>query len=283
LAPYPDRTLLDYIAESTRERPDHPAFLFKGRAFTLSELERSSDAFAVALAAMGVGRGDRVGIMLPNCPQFFIAELAAWKLGAVVAPFNPIYTTEELEGPLKTSGATVVVALTPFYERLKAVQHHTAVRRIVTTNIKEYFPATVRLLFTLFVERKGGHRITRRDGDLGLDALLREHNGQRPTAAPPKPSDTALFLMSGGTTGTPKCVVGIHREPSGGVGTESARHRRHSKNIEEGSAERFCRGADIIQCDAQPSGDQEPENRLIDRHALDVWCGTIDGRDEAAV
>ena len=210
LAPYPDRTLLDYIAESTRERPDHPAFLFKGRAFTLRELERSSDAFAVALAAMGVRRGDRVGIMLPNCPQFFIAELAAWKLGAVVAPFNPIYTTKELEGPLKTSGATVVIALTPFYERLKAVQHHTAVRRIITTNIKEYFPATVRLLFTLFVERKGGHRITRREGDLALDALLREYNGQRPTAAPPKPSDTALFLMSGGTTGTPKCVVGEH-------------------------------------------------------------------------
>src|SRR5471030_2049702 len=81
LAPYPHRTLLDYVADSARERPEHPAFLFKGRPFTLAELERTSDAFAAALASLGVKRGDRVAAMLPNCPQFFIAELAAWKLG----------------------------------------------------------------------------------------------------------------------------------------------------------------------------------------------------------
>ena len=72
LAPYPHRTLLDYVSDSVRERPQHPAFLFKGRAFTLAELQRTSDAFAAALASLGVKRGDRVAAMLPNCPQFFI-------------------------------------------------------------------------------------------------------------------------------------------------------------------------------------------------------------------
>ena len=211
LEPYPARTLLDYVNDSVRERPSHPAFLFKGRAVALADLQRTSDAFAVALAELGVKRGDRVAAMLPNCPQFFIAELATWKLGAIFAPLNPIYTEEELVGPLTTIGAQVLVALTPFYERLKKVQSQTPVKRIVTTNIKEWFPPLLRFAFTLFAERKGGYRIDRRDGDLALSDLLAKFDGQRTGEAPPAPGDTAILLMSGGTTGAPKCVMGEHR------------------------------------------------------------------------
>ena len=211
LEPYPARTLLDYVNDTARERPEHAAFLFKGRPFSVAELQRTSDAFAAALASLGVKRGDRVAAMLPNCPQFFIAELGAWKLGAIFAPLNPIYTEEELAGPLGTIDAEVVVTLTSFYQRLKKVQAHTPVKRIVTTNIKEYFPALLRLVFTLFAERKGGHRITRRDGDLGLSELLDQFDGQRSSEKPPAPGDTAILLMSGGTTGAPKCVMGEHQ------------------------------------------------------------------------
>lgn len=211
LAPYPRRTLLDYVADSARERPQHAAFLFKGRPFTLAELERTSDAFAAALASLGVKRGDRVAAMLPNCPQFFIAELGAWKLGAIFAPLNPIYTEEELAGPLNTIDAAVVVTLSSFYERLKRVQPHTPVKKIVTTNIKEWFPPFLSLLFTLFNERKGGYRVTHRDGDTGMKDLLAKFAGAKSTESPPKPDDTAILLMSGGTTGTPKCVMGEHQ------------------------------------------------------------------------
>jgi long-chain acyl-CoA synthetase len=211
LAPYPHRTLLDYVADSARERPEHPAFLFKGRPFTLAELERTSDAFAAALASLGVKRGDRVAAMLPNCPQFFIAELATWKLGGVFAPLNPIYTEEELAGPLTTIDAAIVVTLSSFYERLKKVQPHTPVKRIVTTNIKEWFPFVTKILFTLFLEKKGGYRAAHRDGDLGMPALLEQFAGKKSSEAPPKPEDTAILLMSGGTTGTPKCVMGEHQ------------------------------------------------------------------------
>ena len=172
LEPYPERTLLDYVADGVRERPSHPVALFKGRAFTLGELRATSDAFAVALASMGVKRGDRVAAMLPNCPQFFIAELAAWKLGAIFAPLNPIYTEEELVGPLNTIGARVVVTLSTFYERLKKIQRQTPVTRVVTTNIKEWFPPLLSAVFTLFAEKKGGHRVALRNGDLTLPALL---------------------------------------------------------------------------------------------------------------
>ncbi len=211
LAPYPHRTLLDYVADSVRERPQHPAFLFKGRAFTLAELERTSDAFAVALTSLGVKRGDRVAAMLPNCPQYFIAEFATWKLGAIFAPLNPIYTEVELAGPLTTIDANICVTLSPFYERLKKVQPKTPVKRIVTTNVKEWFPPFLKILFTLFAEKKGGYRVTHRDGDLEMAKLLAEFDGKKSSETPAAPEDTAILLMSGGTTGEPKCVMGTHQ------------------------------------------------------------------------
>jgi long-chain acyl-CoA synthetase len=211
LAPYPRRTLLDYVNDSVRERPTHPAFLFKGRPFTLAEFQRSSDALAAAFISLGVKRGDRVAAMLPNCPQFFIAEFAAWKAGAVFAPINPTYGDDELAGPLTTSDASLVVTLTSFYERLKKVQPRTPVKRIITTNIKEWFPPLLKVLFTLFAERKSGHRVPPRDGDLTMAALLRQFDGRKSPEAPPAPEDTAILLMSGGTTGTPKGVMGEHQ------------------------------------------------------------------------
>src|SRR5258708_22441944 len=139
LEPYPRRTLVDAIAEFARTQPDRPAMLFKGARVTYGELERLSDACAAAFAALGITRGDRVGLLLPNCPQFFIAQFGAWKLGAIVAPLNPIYTEHELEGPLRDNDIGTVVTLTRFYLRFKHVPPTTGVRRAIATHIKEFF------------------------------------------------------------------------------------------------------------------------------------------------
>src|SRR5215213_669352 len=119
LAPYPDRTLVDYLADAARTQPDRPALLFKGATMTYGALERLSDTCAAAFGSLGVHRGDRVGLLLPNCPQFFIAQFGAWKLGAIVAPLNPIYTERELEGPVREHGIETLVTLTRFYQRVK--------------------------------------------------------------------------------------------------------------------------------------------------------------------
>ena len=211
LAPYPDRTLLDDVAEAVAQRPDAPALLFKGRAISHGELERASDAFAAALAGLGVAKGDRVAVLLPNCPQFLICELGAWKAGAILVPLNPIYTEQELEGALARTGAETIVVLTPFYGRVKAAQPRTALRRVIATNIKEYLPPVLRVLFTLAKERKDGHRVSLQEGDLWLGDLLARHAGQPRPAVAVGPDDPAVILMSGGTTGTPKGVVGLHR------------------------------------------------------------------------
>jgi long-chain acyl-CoA synthetase len=210
LAPYPDRTLVDYITQWAQERPGDRAILFKGAALTWRDLEDLSDTFASALQSLGVARGDRVGLLLPNCPQFFIAELAAWKLGAIIAPLNPIYTEHELEGPLRDAGIETLVTLTRFYERVTRVRPRTSLRRIIATNIKEYFPPLLRTLFTLFRERRDGDRVTLSAGDLDFAGLMGSHRGKRPTRAAVSAEDPAVLLMSGGTTGTPKGVLGKH-------------------------------------------------------------------------
>jgi long-chain acyl-CoA synthetase len=210
LEPYPHRTLLDYFADNVRELPEQPALLYKGSTLTYQALDRLSNACAAAFQSLGVKRGDRVGLLLPNCPQFFIAELGAWKLGAIVAPVNPIYAENELEASLRDQGIDIIVTLSRFYNRVKRVQPRTPVVRVVATNIKDYFPPLLKLLFTVFRERRDGDRITLAPGDHDFGTLLREYHGRPFDRAVVTPEDDAVLLMSGGTTGTPKGVVGRH-------------------------------------------------------------------------
>ena len=211
LVPYPRRTLLDYIAESVARNPKHPALLFKGSTITYGALDRLSDAFAAALSGIGVRRGDRVATLLPNCPQFVVAELATWKIGAILAPLNPLYAQEELETALLESGATAMICLTRYYARVKQAQARTPVRHVIATNIKEYFPPLLRLLFTLVREKRDGDRVAVDPGDYEFGALLAKHRGAKPERAAISPEDPAVLLMSGGTTGTPKAALGAHR------------------------------------------------------------------------
>ena len=210
LAPYPNRTILDFVTDQARTRADRPALLFKGASVSWAQLERDSDVFASALRGIGVGRGDRVGLVLPNCPQFFVAELAAWKLGAIVAPLNPIYTEHELEGPLQDNGIDTVVTLTRFYERVSRVRPRTSIKRVVATNIKEYFPPLLRLLFTVAREKRDGDRVAIAPTDYDFGSLMRAHKHDGFEREPITPDDPAVLLMSGGTTGTAKGVLGRH-------------------------------------------------------------------------
>ena len=211
LQPYPDQTLLDVMRATVSQRPDHTALIFKGMRMSYARLEELTNAFGAALVAQGVAKGDRVALLLPNSPQSVIAQLGAWKAGAIVSPINPLYTAHELEHALNEIGAETVVVLTSFYEKVKSLQPRTSVRRVIATNIKEYLPGHLRLLFTLAKEKKEGHRVTLQPGDLAWQDLMRQYVGAARPAVALAGADPAILLFSGGTTGTPKAALGTHR------------------------------------------------------------------------
>jgi long-chain acyl-CoA synthetase len=211
LKPYPQKTLLDIVNETTSQRPDHPALLFKGSVMSYAKLERLSSAFAGALIGMGVKKGDRVALVLPNTPQLVLTMLGTWKAGGIAVPLNALYTEHELEMAFKECGAETVVVMTRFYSKIKAVQARTGIRNIIATNIKEYLPPALRVLFTLLKEKKEGDRLRLQPGDASLSDLLRQYAGAAPAQGMALPDDLAIMLFSGGTTGTPKIAVGTHQ------------------------------------------------------------------------
>lgn len=211
LHPYPEETLVDVLHRSAVEQPLQPALYFKGEALSYVEMERQSDALAGALLLLGIGKGDRVALIMPNSPQLLISEFGVWKAGAIAVPMNPLYTVNELEHALNECGAETVIVLTPFYEKIKAAQTVSRLKRVIVTNIKEYLSPINKLLFTLVKEKKDGHRVKLHKGDHWLAALLAAQSGVKFTPVAIKFDDPAIFLFSGGTTGNPKCVVISHQ------------------------------------------------------------------------
>jgi long-chain acyl-CoA synthetase len=210
LEPYPDETLVDALNRCAREHPDAIALRFEGATTTFAELLRESEAFGRALEGLGVKPGDRVVLVLPNVPQFVVAQFGAWLAGAIVAPINFTYPDDEIAAMISRCSATTAVVLSMQYERIKSIQPRTSLQRIVVAYVRDTLPTVKGILYRFFREKKDGHAATPRGADHPMQQLLRRFRNQRPGAPAPRPSDTAVLLPSGGTTGTPKWVMGSH-------------------------------------------------------------------------
>jgi long-chain acyl-CoA synthetase len=138
LEPYPDKTLFEDVADVAKEKPGHRMIWFKGRWMSYKDVDRLSDVLAAGLANIGVKKGDRVVMLLPNSPNIVISQLAIWKAGAISVPINPLYSEAELEFALNECGAEVAIVLTAFYGLAKRLQPRTSLRLIIATSVKEY-------------------------------------------------------------------------------------------------------------------------------------------------
>ncbi len=218
---YPDLVLPDFLARSARSHPRRPMTVFAGRALGYAQVDALADDFARGIRALGINPGDRVAIMLPNCPQFPIAFYGALRAGAVAVPVNPLYRRQDLAGILGDSGARLLVTLTKLYPAVREVRGETLLEHVILTSIQEYLPARLRFLFSLFKERKEGHAFPRGEDAIPFQAVIWCGRGSRGGGAGgaragaadglPGPDDLAVLQYTGGTTGTPKAAMLTHR------------------------------------------------------------------------
>jgi long-chain acyl-CoA synthetase len=202
LQPYPDITVLDLLADTLKQRPEHPLAIFEGRAVSHREVEEHSNALAAALIAGGVKKGDRVICLFLNCPQSFIAFFAIWKAGGIVVPLNPFYTPFELERSINDVEAKVAIVGSTYYQAIKSFQPRTQLRLVIASDTDTYSRLPI---------KKEGDSIKIEKGDAWWTDLIAKHKGASRPAIKVNTADTALILFSGGTTGTPKGVCSSHR------------------------------------------------------------------------
>lgn len=186
-----------------------PAGITIGAQLSYQALDDAASRFASALHNLGVRKGDRVAVWLPNLPQLVIAFYGAMKLGAIVVNNNPQYTGREIKHQLADSGAETIVLLSPFYQRLKEIQQATPVKHVIVTDVSDL----VGLPFRVMVDRqlsKSGMKVAipYAPGVYGFKQLL-AHPRQLPLVEV-SPDDPALFQYTGGTTGIPKAAILTH-------------------------------------------------------------------------
>ena len=223
LEPYPKIPLFGFLEQAARDYPNNTALIFKPRAMkgaldgltggkmdyrTLNEM---TDRLAGALAKLGVKKGDRVILFMPNSPQFVIAYFGVMKAGGIVVATNPLYSARETELQFNDCGAELILATSNFYSRVKEVQPKTKVKKVVVSHIREYMGGFLKTLFPLNKHAAAEHQATLAAGDVWMaDLLAQSTPGDRPKLDI-GPDDIAIFQYTGGTTGISKGAVALHR------------------------------------------------------------------------
>ena len=208
---YPEVPLFHFLESAAQKHPEATCTIFKGARISYREMNELTDRLAAGLAKLGVKKGDRVGLFIPNTPQFVMAYFAVLKLGGVVVATNPLYGPAEIEHQANDSGMELMIVMSNFYQRVKEVQAKTKIRQIVVTNIKETLPPVLRFLFTLTKEKKAGFRVDLAPEDVWMQDLIEAHQPSDRPQVEVGPEDIAVFQYSGGTTGTPKAAIAMHR------------------------------------------------------------------------
>lgn len=217
----PDIPLHQLLIDSAQKYPNNialrmilkylPLGLSIGSKMTYRELNEATDRFAAALQKLGVQKGDRVSLMLPNLPQYVIAYFGTIKAGAVVVNTNPTYTPRELRHQLEDSGAKVIVMMSGLYDRLAQIREHTAIQHVIIADVPDSLGWPFKSLVAKQVRAGGMMKELPAAPDIHAFYPLLNAAPSKPTAHTPQLDDVILFQYTGGTTGAPKAAMLTHR------------------------------------------------------------------------
>jgi long-chain acyl-CoA synthetase len=200
---YPKIPVFQFLKSSARKWPERNVVIFGGMEMTYRELDLLSDRFATALADMGVKKGDRVGIHLPNCPQFAIAYYGLLKVGATFVPISPLLAERELEFELNDAGVETFIGLDMLFAMPQQVIPKTPVKNTIIVSLADSYPpvtAPVKMLSKLPVP----------EGTKDFSEILATYEPEPPEVDIDPEKDVVHIAYTGGTTGTPKGVVLTH-------------------------------------------------------------------------
>jgi len=201
-------TMPDILTRSSREFPDHTAFIYMGKKITFSDLEKMVNRFTRALIDLGVKKGDKVGMLLPNIPQIIIADHAAYRVGAVTAMNNPLYTERELEYQLNDADVSVLVTLDLLLPRALKIKGNTRIEKIITCHISDFLPFPKKQLFP-FVKKDMYRKIEPQENVYQFMDLLKSY-ADDPLENQAGWDDLAALIYTGGTTGVSKGAMLTH-------------------------------------------------------------------------
>lgn len=205
--------LQEFLTRAAKNYPEKTAIHFMGKNISYKEFHDSSLKFANYLRSIGIEKGDRVGIMLPNCPQNAIAYFGILYCGAIIVQTNPLYTERELKYQMVNSGAKAIIALDLLYPRVTNIVKETSLEHVIITGIKDYLPFPKNLIYPYIQRKENG--ISIKVEHRGMNHLFTE--AMKIAKSDPIrlefdfEEDIALLQYTGGTTGPPKGVMLTHK------------------------------------------------------------------------
>ncbi|MGK7377947.1 AMP-binding protein [Planococcus sp. 1R117A] len=210
---YPNMPVQEYLTQAYEKFPDKVAIHFLGKDVSYRELYDSSKRFANYLQTLGIRKGDRVAIMLPNCPQAVISFYGVLYAGGVVVMTNPLYTEREIAYQMNDSGARVIVSLDILFPRISKAIKDTKLENVIITGIKDYLPFPKNIVYPLVQKKQTGMSV--KVEHRGINHLFTEVMKIASTEVARTPfdfdEDLALLQYTGGTTGSPKGVMLTHK------------------------------------------------------------------------
>ena len=206
---YPEIPLFDFLRRTAQSHPNHVALVYFDREVTYKELDVASDKFATALGDMGVKKGDKVAIFLPNIPQFIVSYYGAIKTGAIETAISPLHREREVEHQLADSEAETIVVLDMLYPLVEKVLDKTKVKRVIVTSLKEYMPSATAFMGSL-LGKIPSLKVERKPNIYFYKELLSKYDANPPKVEINPKEDLVALQYTGGTTGISKGAMLTH-------------------------------------------------------------------------